>query len=55
MNLEQQREYVDTLTEMWLKTHRVCGSSSNPTMAMLVVLTEEIAKLQEMEEDNVSS
>ncbi len=55
MKIEQQREYVETLTEMWLKTLRVCGSSSNPAMAMLVVLTEAITKLQEMEADNESS
>ena len=52
MSIEQQREYVEILGEMWMKTLRVCGTDSKPERAMLDVLTEERAKLQEMEADN---
>ncbi len=55
MNIEQQREYVETLTEMWRKTFRVCGKWSKPEKAMLELLTEAREKLQEMEADNESS
>jgi hypothetical protein len=55
MTLEQQREYVETLREMWLKTARVCGVDSKPERAMLDVLHKEWMKLIEMEDDNESS
>ncbi len=55
IKIEQQREYVETLSEMWLKTLRVCGSSSKPEMAMLDVLAEARKKLREMEASDESN
>ncbi len=53
--IEQQREYVDTLTEMWRKTARVCGRLSKPERAMVEVLTDELMKLREMEASDESN
>ena len=52
MNIEQQREYVETLKERWFKTLRVCGADSKPEKAMLDALAEQRQKLREMEADN---
>ncbi len=52
MNIEQQREYVETLGEMWMKTLRVCGTDSKPERAMLDALAEQRQKLREMEANN---
>ena len=54
MNIEQQREYVETMREMWQKTLRVCGADSNPEKAMLDVLVDEKLKLDRMEADHES-
>ena len=51
-SIEQQREYIKTLKQMWLKTARVCGVLSEPERAMLKVLNDEWIKLIEMEDNN---
>jgi len=52
MNIEQQRDYVETLREMWFKTRRVCGVNSKPEKALLDILVEQKQKLKEMEDGN---
>ena len=50
MSIEQQREYVKTLKQMWLKTFRVCGIGSKPELAMCEVYEAERERLVEMED-----
>ncbi len=52
MNIEQQREYVEILGEMWMKTFRVCGLHSKPELAMCEAYGAQRQILLEMEADN---
>jgi len=51
MTIDQQREYVAIIREMWQKTIRVCGTGSDPASAMLIVLLREERKLDEMRKE----
>ena len=55
MNIEQQREYVEILGDMWDKTLRVCGGNSKPELAMCEAYKAQLLILQEMEANNESS
>ena len=55
MNIEQQREYVETLRKMWHKTFRVCGGNSTPELALCESYKTQLLILREMEADNESS
>lgn len=55
MNIEQQREYVETLKQMWYKTLRVCGGNSKPELAMCEAYKAQRQRLREMEANNESS
>ncbi len=52
MSIERQREYVETLKQMWLKTFRVCGINSKPELAMCEAYKAQRQILLEMEADN---